>query len=814
MAMADLVRMSVAGAVMVLVVVLVRALLLGRLPKRVFTVLWALVALRLLVPLWIPAPTSVYNLAGLVQGAWDQVQARAGSGDGAADGESAADAPAGTAGEVAPLDAVGRSSGLAVPASTADLAAAGFSGSPADARADGMSAEASGSLAAANAPGSASVAGLADVSAVAPAAPGLSDPAVADVPASAAGLSDPVPAGGAATSPWVVVWAVGALACGSVFAVSYGRMRRRLDASVPVDDPRAERWLARHRLRRPIILRRSERVGSPITYGVLRPTVVVPWKFDWSNERQVDCALTHELVHIRRFDVVLKLALVAAACAHWFNPLAWVMLVLANRDIEFACDETAVRSLGTDARAAYAHTLLDLEEFRGGLVPLASSLGRTAIEKRIGAIMSIRKTSAAALVASAALVIGIPAAFATAAAPTVATSADDAAPAAADGGDAADEAAVPDGGVTPTLEEASGPDTPASLNAEISLADYDLPETTYALSDEEWTTIIGLWEAIQDESVSVEDFYGLVEEAGLGATDAPEFSVRIGDNLRLNEARYTNDLAAFMCNMLWPATLSVDGMYYGLANDSVSFEVDGGVAGLYYSVTPVLNSDPSVVSAYALYDTVTQAMNKLHALLDEGSSTYIWLGAYVSDPLAMGYMLDDVVEQRLVSDSIGVDLEVRGQYTFRPAGSSEALPAWGIFDTTVPGVRVPDFEWPVNENGQTYGSASDLFAYLPSEASAIRVSEAAWYGLLPDLVAHVGDNDISGYVLKEDYYSPDGDFPPAWSEAITAAVEAGADSWEYVIPVYAEDGETVVDSITMGGTLAGGEIDPSADGAE
>lgn len=809
MAMADLVRMSVAGAVMVLVVVLVRALLLGRLPKRVFTVLWALVALRLLVPLWIPAPTSVYNLAGLVQGAWDQVQASAGLGGGA----RAADAPAGTAGEVAPLDAVGRSSGLTVPASTVGLAAAGFSGSPADARADGMSAEASGSLTAANAPGSASVAGLADVSAVAPAAPGLSDPAVADVPASAAGLSDLVPADGA-VSPWVVVWAVGALACGSVFAVSYGRMRRRLDASVPVDDPRAERWLARHCLRRPVALRRSVRVGSPITYGVLRPTVVVPWKFDWSNERQVDCALTHELVHIRRFDVVLKLAFVAAACVHWFNPLAWVMLVLANRDIEFACDETAVRSLGTDARAAYAHTLLDLEESRGGLVPLASGLGRTAIEKRIGAIMSIRKTSAAALVASAALVIGIPAAFATAAAPTVATSAGDAAPAAADGGDAADEAAVPDGGATPTSEEASGSDASAFLSAEISLADYDLPETTYAFSDEEWTTIIGLWEAIQDESVSVEDFYGLVEEAGLGATDAPEFSVRIGDNLRLNEARYTNDLAAFICNMLWPATLSVDGMYYGLANDSVSFEVDGGVAGLYYSVTPVLNSDPSVVSAYALYDTVTHAMNELHTLLDEGSSAYITLGAYVSDPLAMGYMLDDVVEQNLVSDSIGVDLEVRGQYTFRPAGSSEALPAWGIFDTTVPGAHVPDFEWPVNENGQTYGSASDLFAYLPSETSTISVSNAVWYSLLPDLVAYVGDNGVSGYVLKKDYYSPDGDFPPAWSEAITAAVEAGDDSWEYVIPVYAEDGETVVDSITMGGTLVGGEIDPSADGAE
>ncbi len=52
-----LVQLSAAGAVMALAVVAVRALLFGQLPKCAFVVLWALVALRLLVPLWVPSPT-------------------------------------------------------------------------------------------------------------------------------------------------------------------------------------------------------------------------------------------------------------------------------------------------------------------------------------------------------------------------------------------------------------------------------------------------------------------------------------------------------------------------------------------------------------------------------------------------------------------------------------------------------------------------------------------------------------------------------------------------------------------------------------
>lgn len=58
----SLLNMSIAGAVMILVVILIRALLIDKLPKRTFIILWMIVIARLLIPIEIASKTSVYNL--------------------------------------------------------------------------------------------------------------------------------------------------------------------------------------------------------------------------------------------------------------------------------------------------------------------------------------------------------------------------------------------------------------------------------------------------------------------------------------------------------------------------------------------------------------------------------------------------------------------------------------------------------------------------------------------------------------------------------------------------------------------------------
>ena len=57
-----LLKMSIYGAVIILAIVLIRALTLHKLPKKIFVILWSIALLRLLVPFEISSSYSIYSL--------------------------------------------------------------------------------------------------------------------------------------------------------------------------------------------------------------------------------------------------------------------------------------------------------------------------------------------------------------------------------------------------------------------------------------------------------------------------------------------------------------------------------------------------------------------------------------------------------------------------------------------------------------------------------------------------------------------------------------------------------------------------------
>ena len=215
---------------------------------------------------------------------------------------------------------------------------------------------------------------------------------------------------------WVIVWAVGVLVCALVFAIAYWKCRQEFQTSLPIDNGFIQNWLKSHRLKRSISVRQSSRFSAPLTYGVFRPVILLPMSTEWENTKALQYVLAHEYVHIRRFDSITKLVLIAVLCVHWFNPLVWAMYILANRDIELSCDEAVVRLFGENTRAAYARTLISMEETRSGLTPLCNNFNKNAIEERITAIMKMKKTSMFSLVLAVALIVGVTTGFATSAA--------------------------------------------------------------------------------------------------------------------------------------------------------------------------------------------------------------------------------------------------------------------------------------------------------------------------------------------------------------------------------------------------------------
>lgn len=364
----DLLTMSLSAAVMIAAIVILRALLIDRLPKTTFLILWAVVLLRLLVPVSVPSAWSVYSLLQPKQQSIQTVQ------------EESTVLP-----QVEPV--VSQPSAITTEPVT---------------------------------PAVDSAAGEAEEITTAPtqqpsAAPTVQQSTPTEQPPQAEEKTKP--AISLPVEPSALIWGVGAAALGLYFVVGYWRATREFDMSLPVEHPFCGEWLRRQKekmpLRRQIRIRQFDRIGTPLTYGVRKPTILLPNQTLEEQPKTLTYILTHEYVHIRRFDCVSKLLLSAALCLHWFNPLVWVMYVLANRDLELSCDEMVLRLLGIENRSAYAMALLEMEEKRSGFGALYSAFGKNAIEERIGAIMKMKKRSLLSAVMAVVLVFTLTACLAT-----------------------------------------------------------------------------------------------------------------------------------------------------------------------------------------------------------------------------------------------------------------------------------------------------------------------------------------------------------------------------------------------------------------
>ena len=247
-------------------------------------------------------------------------------------------------------------------------------------------------------------------------APGNGSQAIRVLPIGASGQAASMPDSITnAVSTWTVVWAAGVLVCAVFFSLAYWKCRKEFQTSIPVGNDFTENWLSVHQQGRRISIRQSGRFSAPLTYGVLHPVILMPTSTKWENTDSLAYVLAHEYVHIRRFDSIRKLVLIVVLCVHWFNPLVWVMYILANRDIELSCDEAVVRFFGENTKAAYARALISMEETRSGLTPLCNNFSKNAIEERITAIMKIKKTTVFSLVLAGFIVVGTATAFATSA---------------------------------------------------------------------------------------------------------------------------------------------------------------------------------------------------------------------------------------------------------------------------------------------------------------------------------------------------------------------------------------------------------------
>ena len=205
--------------------------------------------------------------------------------------------------------------------------------------------------------------------------------------------------GAAQISPILLIWLGGAALLGLYFAVGCVCMTRTFRASNASQIPCAA-LAAQFRLTRAPRICTTKSRRAPLTFGILRPVILLPDDLPAGSER-FRLVLAHELAHVRRRDCLRKLLLTICLCVYWWNPLVWCMVLIANRDMELACDEVVLCTLGADIKKAYALTLLDMAQRAARPSPLCSGFARGGAETRIRAILRFRHTSAWAGVCAA-----------------------------------------------------------------------------------------------------------------------------------------------------------------------------------------------------------------------------------------------------------------------------------------------------------------------------------------------------------------------------------------------------------------------------
>ncbi|MEC0230494.1 M56 family metallopeptidase [Paenibacillus alba] len=216
-------------------------------------------------------------------------------------------------------------------------------------------------------------------------------------------------------SPFVLAWLIGFTLCALFFIIPHLRCRINYRMSLPIENDFIHKWQKLNPLWRKVQIRQLDTILTPLTYGIFQPVVLLPKYIDYTDEKQLELILTHEYIHIKRFDTLKKWLLAAGVCVHWFNPFVWVMYILANGDIELSCDETVIWTFGESMKPAYAMALVRLEEKKSGLSSMVSNFSEKSIEERIISIMKTKKISIAAMLLAIVVVVGTVTVFATSA---------------------------------------------------------------------------------------------------------------------------------------------------------------------------------------------------------------------------------------------------------------------------------------------------------------------------------------------------------------------------------------------------------------
>ncbi len=189
-----------------------------------------------------------------------------------------------------------------------------------------------------------------------------------------------------------VIWLLGTMGLAIYHIVSYQLLKCRMKAAVETQEGICEVQ------------------GEHLSFvmGLVRPKIYLSADLDIETRKVILC---HERVHLQRRDYLFKPLALGICCVHWWNPLVWLAFYLMNKDCEMSCDEKVVTLLGEESKTVYSYALLneatggDWFRNKRGSVCALLSFGEEHVKNRISHVLKYKKASIGVLCCAVLVII-------------------------------------------------------------------------------------------------------------------------------------------------------------------------------------------------------------------------------------------------------------------------------------------------------------------------------------------------------------------------------------------------------------------------
>lgn len=156
---------------------------------------------------------------------------------------------------------------------------------------------------------------------------------------------------------------IGSILIFTYLGIKIYKFHKVMKSSVLIDNTLCKEKISEFGLKRKVEIYVNNNLKTPLTFGFIKPRIILQDHI-LADEKLLDHVMIHELMHIKKFHILLTHLVNIVACLYWYNPLLWLSLKYIDQDIEINCDKLVVQQLGDTIknRKQYCISMLKLLE--------------------------------------------------------------------------------------------------------------------------------------------------------------------------------------------------------------------------------------------------------------------------------------------------------------------------------------------------------------------------------------------------------------------------------------------------------------------